>query len=162
MPDELAEGALDADGGTFAPQHAISLGRIWNPNLAPASDLQFTATSPNGDAITVVTLLTVDGDYNRDGVVNQFDYDVWRQSLGSTTWLFADGNLDRVVDTADYVTWRNGFGQSALGFAKELSVPEVNADPKANTAPEPTIAPVAMALFGSILVCPSRRTCARP
>jgi len=67
-------------------------------------------------------LLAVDsplGDYNRDGVVNAGDYTIWRDTLGSTTDLRANGNNIRgsagVIDQADYLIWKANFGTSGLG-----------------------------------------------
>ena len=50
------------------------------------------------------------GDYNFDGIVNAADYTVWRDTLGSTTDLRADGDHDLVVDGGDYDTWLSKFG----------------------------------------------------
>jgi hypothetical protein len=55
------------------------------------------------------------GDYNQNGVVDAADYTVWRDTLGSTTTLTADGSGNGTVDTADYSFWRARFGQSASG-----------------------------------------------
>ena len=54
------------------------------------------------------------GDYDRNGVVNQADYNVWRHQKGTTVTPFsgADGNGDGVVNDADYDVWRSHFGQS--------------------------------------------------
>jgi ELWxxDGT repeat protein len=56
----------------------------------------------------------VAGDYNGDRVVDLTDYNVWRDTFGSTTNLAADGNGDRVIDAADYVIWRSNY-QSPTG-----------------------------------------------
>ena len=40
------------------------------------------------------------GDYNGDGVVDAADYTFWRDRVGSTTDLRADGNGNGVVDDA--------------------------------------------------------------
>ena len=42
------------------------------------------------------------GDYNNDGTVDAADYVVWRDTLGSTTDLRADGNPNLVIDANDY------------------------------------------------------------
>ena len=59
------------------------------------------------------------GDYNMDGEVNAPDYNVWRDTFGSTTELAADGNGDGIVNAPDYNTWRDNFGNVA-----NASVPE--------------------------------------
>jgi CSLREA domain-containing protein len=56
------------------------------------------------------------GDYNFDGVVNAGDYTVWRNTLGATNDLRADGSgeefgvPDGVVDELDYAFWKANFG----------------------------------------------------
>jgi len=56
------------------------------------------------------------GDYNSDYSVNAADYTVWRDTLGSTTDLRANGtnegtSLD-IIDEADYQFWKDRFGNS--------------------------------------------------
>ena len=55
------------------------------------------------------------GDYNHNGTVDAADYTIWRDTLGSTTDLRANGNNDPpstdLIDQADYDTWKNAFGQ---------------------------------------------------
>jgi hypothetical protein len=138
---ELAEGALDADGGTIPPQRSVSLGRIWNPNLTAIPDLIFTATALNGQPISVSSELAVDGDYFPGGVVNDLDYVIWRVYYGNSAApavLLADGNLNGVVDAADYVVWRNNRGMSvpSLG-AGATPGGTVAASAAADTVPEP-------------------------
>ncbi len=71
------------------------------------------------------------GDYNGDGVVDAADYVVWRNSLGSTTNLAANGNdfgtsMNR-IDAADYLVWKNQYGVDPLAglFASGQQIPEV-------------------------------------
>jgi hypothetical protein len=68
----------------------------------------------------------IPGDYNRDALVDNFDYQVWRAAYGQTTgWMPADGNGDGVVDGADYVYWRNN--RSGGGSAESGAIPEPDA-----------------------------------
>jgi hypothetical protein len=139
VSNQLTEGALDLDGGSLAAQQSVSLGRIWNPIAVPVPDLVFEARELNEQPISIVTELTVSGDYFVDGVVNQTDYAVWRQNFGSTTMLGADGNLNGTVDTADYLIWRKNLGLSATVIAPGASLTSLSAA----AVPEPS----AFALF---------------
>ena len=69
-----------------------------------------------------------DGDYNQDGVVDAADYTVWRNTLGSTTDLRANGDdtgeSHEVVDFADYEVWKSNFGAFIdQGGAAAVQVP---------------------------------------
>jgi hypothetical protein len=55
------------------------------------------------------------GDYNKDGTVNAADYTVWRDTLGSTTNLRADGDKSGTVDQLDYDYWKARFGNKVKG-----------------------------------------------
>jgi hypothetical protein len=59
-------------------------------------------------------LLYSPGDYDFDGLVGTPDYDVWRESFGSTTSSAADGNGNGNVEAADYIIWRDRFGASSI------------------------------------------------
>jgi hypothetical protein len=152
--NQLTEGALDIDGGSLAAQRSVSLGQIWNPS-APFPNLTFEAREANEHPITIVTELTVSGDYFVDGVVNQLDYGVWRQGFGSTTMLDADGNLDGVVNTADYILWRNNLGLQASTVSQGAAMPLLSPA----TVPEPGAALLLslFAAFGFFLAVRGRR-----
>ena len=69
----------------------------------------------------------IPGDFNRDALVDNFDYQVWRTQYGNPAALTydgdADGNGDGVVDSADYVLWRNN---AAGGSGAGAAIPEPN------------------------------------
>jgi hypothetical protein len=106
---ELAEGALDLDGGSLAAFRAISLGNIWDPHLVDFPDLVFNIQD-DVQTIPVNIELALDGDYSNDQIVDQADYLVWRKYLDSMEAYFADGDLDGVVDLDDRLVWQQNFG----------------------------------------------------
>ncbi len=71
------------------------------------------------------------GDYNEDGTVDAADYTVWRNTLGSTTDLRANGDnfgaSANIIDQADYAFWKANFGQGTGGGSSAIAntaVPE--------------------------------------
>jgi hypothetical protein len=122
--------ALDVEG-SFADD-------LYTYDLAAGfhRELLIPAPLPNVDAalgdLALLTQSVGSGDYNGNGVVDAADYIVWRDSLGSTTILNANGN-DRgtsmgIIDLADYEHWRSRFGNvaTAVGSGSTFlaSVPE--------------------------------------
>lgn len=71
---------------------------------------------------------TLDGDYNRDDVVNAIDYVAWRDTLGQTVpnGSGADGNNDGMVGVVDYAVWRGNYGVTTAASSPQ-SVPEPGA-----------------------------------
>ncbi|MCA9185924.1 MAG: hypothetical protein R3E01_36620 [Pirellulaceae bacterium] len=72
---------------------------------------------------SLATATIVEGDYNRNGIVDAADYTVWKDAFGSTINLDADGNKNGVIDAADYTIWKDNFG-ATLGQSLAISVPE--------------------------------------
>ncbi len=99
---------------------------------------EYNAYTPvDGDNLvyftSIHTLNLPAGDYNFDGVVNNLDYTVWKNSYGSTTAAAADGNGDGKINAADFTVWRDSMQASG----------------QAVTIPEPsTAAALALALIG--------------
>jgi hypothetical protein len=155
---QLTEGAPSGDGGVLLPWRAVSLGRIWNPNATSIYDLAFDIRSQS-EMYNIFDALTLEGDYFPDGVVNQTDYNTWRQYFGSTTVLFADGSLNGIVDAADYVVWRKNLGKSipstAIGSGDNVALPALSANVKA--VPEPSTFALGFVAFGCLLHGLTRR-----
>lgn len=76
------------------------------------------------DGVITLTLAMLQGDYNRDGVVNAVDYVTWRDTYGETVasaGLGADGNGDGTIDEGDLAVWRANYGQP---LSEAVAVPE--------------------------------------
>lgn len=79
------------------------------------------------DATPELRLLVVDalqGDYNNDNRVDAADYTLWRDTLGSTIQLAADGDANGTVDAGDYGVWRATYG-AVLGGSSSVPEPGV-------------------------------------
>ncbi|MGL4514694.1 MAG: S8 family serine peptidase [Lacipirellulaceae bacterium] len=63
------------------------------------------------------------GDYDRNGIVESADRDIWLGSYGSSSDLRADGNADGRVDAADYTVWRDNLGNSLQVISLATSGP---------------------------------------
>ena len=78
-----------------------------------------------GSSSVILQAISADlpGDYNQNGIVDAADYSVWRDTLGSTTNLVADGTGNNAIDVGDYEVWKASFG-SAAASGTEAAVPE--------------------------------------
>jgi Aspartyl protease/Dockerin type I domain len=93
------------------------------------------------NVLLTVTGVVFPGDYNHNGVVDAADYTVWRDTMGSTTKLAADGNGNGMIDSDDYTFWKNRFGMMGAGAGRGNS----------GSVPEPatfTLLATAAAIFG--------------
>lgn len=88
--------------------------------------LRAVATDNTGATTSTTRVITVgvEGDYNRDGVVNIADYTLWRDTLGQTPDRFAgaDGDGSGEVDAEDYNVWKTNFGRTDDQSVALLSV----------------------------------------
>jgi hypothetical protein len=146
---ELTEGVFIGPGGTLAANRAISLGNIWNS--VPPRDIVVEMQS-NDQPLNVTLEYAIAGDYLRDGVVDQLDYNAWWQSFGSSTSLDADGNLNGIVDAADFAVWRNNLGASipSLTIAPSTGSGSGAVLVVGAAVPEPTTAALLIAALLSI------------
>lgn len=69
----------------------------------------------------------VQGDFTGDGLVDAADYTKWRDTLGSTTDLAADGNENDVIDEGDYTVWKTSLSNPGGSLSGAANVPEPNA-----------------------------------
>jgi hypothetical protein len=76
------------------------------------------------DVGSVTVIVATTGDYNHNGVVDAADYVTWRDTLGSTTSLAADGDQNGTVAANDYAVWRSNFGHTGSYGLGAFSVPE--------------------------------------
>jgi autotransporter-associated beta strand protein len=104
--------------GTFTNHDLPTLpnGLSWRV-LYTTSGISLTVRPP-GQSNNVVPV----GDYNADGTVDAADYTVWRDTVGSTTMLDADGNGDHVVNDLDLNVWKSHFGESFTGIGGDFNL----------------------------------------
>jgi hypothetical protein len=135
-PYNLTTGAAGANiadalpypsGMTFSPEGEIIVS-VGDPFGGPGAILQtgqaeplvaFGAT-PGVRGASKPFVIYAPGDYNKDGVVNEPDYNVWSDAYASNN-AAADGNFDGVVDAADYTVWKDSLGEEARLVATDLN-----------------------------------------
>ena len=128
MPAAYSEGPT-APGETNPPLPGIPPGQgdqgdpqLPNPNDPNASGSGALSLAPGGGSGASAALLpsyVLTGDGNRDGIVDQADWEFWKANFGETGINAADYNGDGKVDAGDYVVWRKNNGRS---LALELAL----------------------------------------
>ncbi|MGD9635457.1 MAG: hypothetical protein AB7G28_00515 [Pirellulales bacterium] len=157
--NRLAEGNLLGSTFLSAGGAPVSIGKPINSALiTDESELSFEYhVAGAGSFVGGVTFVSAAapplvGDYNGNGKVDAADYSIWRDTLGSTTDLRANGNNSGAsagkIDQADYVTWRSNFGLSGGSGAVDGG-----ASFAAQSVPEPTtgaicLVAMSLAVFG--------------
>lgn len=104
-------------------------GTIFNRNNQIAFWVNFTGQTTSALIVADLTPFQP-GDYNVDGVVDAADYIIWRNTLGSTNDLSADGNGNSVIDEGDWVVWQQNYGESigpGIGAGASATIPEPSA-----------------------------------
>ena len=97
------------------------------PNLF-RSELQYNS----GGVFLKVIDIRIMGDYDLNGVVDEDDYTVWRDTLGQMgTGLAADGDGSGTIDSGDYDVWKLHFGESAPGSGSAGASPSHVPEPAA-------------------------------
>jgi hypothetical protein len=119
-----------------AQQGIVSKGYVFTSVGSPSVAGSFSHVNPLTSMIVRTNLMTnmADADYNNDGTVNAADYTIWRNTLGSTTMLDADGSgpsgvPDNLIDNFDYLFWKEHYGETVPGsgaISGDLTVPEPN------------------------------------
>ena len=127
-------------GSPFSDGASVSLGQAFDfDKIGVQQDLQFLyhEVGTGGffrTGLVEYVQIAVDGDYNHNGIVDAADYTVWRNTLGSTSDLRANGDNTGAsankIDQADYAFWKSHFGNtsgSGSGSSAAAAVPEPSA-----------------------------------
>ncbi len=121
---------------TLNSGQSLYLGGLFNKvsgqkDLVLEFSLQGETGGRTGAVIYAALSANVPGDYNGNGVVDAADYTIWRDTLGSTTDLRANGDNTGAsankIDAADYAFWKSHFGNTSGaggGSLGSAAVPE--------------------------------------
>lgn len=136
--DAAVNGSVQA-GGTINLGDIFSTGNLEDLNFA---FLRVGEDDGDGFAGVVEYVGNIPGDYDGDELLTAADYTVWRDTLGSTTDLRADGDGSGTVDEDDYTFWVNAYNTLNAGAgAGSLS---------GGNAPVPEPASLCLALVGIV------------
>jgi hypothetical protein len=154
----LAEAQFD-DGGILPGQRSISLGEIWNPAIVEADDLTIRFGQPGQvNPTEIAAELSIDGDYDENGTVDELDYQEWKDAFVSASFVDrADGNIDGAVDAADFTIWRDNFGLNLASLNLGAGASGGGNVLGGNVAPEPASGWLVFAAGGGYLMAGARR-----
>jgi hypothetical protein len=139
---DLSEGVFYGAGGSIAPGQIVSMGFVWDTSAV--ADLKVIVLAPDsGQAIINLEYSMVDADYDNNGVVDQRDFTVWRDTLDSTTNLQADGNGNGIIDLGDYNVWKSQFHEHASTAAHG----QASVNSLAASVPEPGTLTMALGIL---------------
>jgi hypothetical protein len=122
--DGVLEGILNLaqEFGSLPSQIYLAVGVYQSANGGALITSQQVPASVDGNGninaleYFLLQLIVASGDFNRDGHVDEADYNLWRNTFG-TTDTRADGNADGIVNAADYIVWRKHYGETgAAGY----------------------------------------------
>jgi hypothetical protein len=132
----MTEGFVPAAGNQFTiatttGSRSGTFGTVWLPTNIPNYELTWkpVAYTPISIMLEVLSVTSLLGDYNANGIVDAGDYIVWRKTFGQTgNGLAADGDGSGTIDPGDLNVWRSHFGQSGAGagVSSGAAVPEAN------------------------------------
>lgn len=116
---------------SFHPLAADPLDGAWTSTAVSAPTLELPAFSQTIliDPAACPNCVSLTGDYDANGAVDQEDYLLWRSAFG-TAYIAADGNQNGLVDAADYVVWRDALSNLAASihvFTDSIALPEPSA-----------------------------------
>ncbi|MCA9238956.1 MAG: hypothetical protein KDA37_02100, partial [Planctomycetales bacterium] len=120
----LATPAADA---RFDPLAADPLAGAWSFQPLSSNTVKHTELGRKQIILILPTasaaIPNLPGDYDRSGVVDQADYQLWRQQYGATGSPLADGNGNGIVDAADYGVWRDALAASGKQSQRQIPTP---------------------------------------
>lgn len=121
-------GVIDFDS---LPAGETMVGHVYGGLAANAPHVRGTpgAVSVASDMVFEVVVAVLEGDYNRDGIVDSADYTRWRDSLGESVaaGTGADGDGSGLIDEGDYAYWQVRFGNTLnqpMPASLTINVPE--------------------------------------
>ncbi len=94
------------------------------------------------------------GDYTGDYVVDQQDYELWKETFGLPD-LMADGNGNGRIDAGDFTVWQDNFRQDNFPFTDFGGEPHFGASSSA--IPEPATALISLIGLGAVACLAGRR-----